>query len=65
MIQIWDYMRNTNLNDPLLAETHHYSRKRPYGQGLHSSEVKLVAGRSPALVSAVEAPPTVMSGGRP
>jgi uncharacterized protein (TIGR02600 family) len=33
MIQIWDYMRNTNLNDPLLNESYHYNRKQPYGQG--------------------------------
>ncbi|MGI9242502.1 MAG: Verru_Chthon cassette protein A [Verrucomicrobiales bacterium] len=33
MIQIWDYMRNTNLNDPLLPESYHYSKKRPFGSG--------------------------------
>ena len=25
MVQIWDYMRNTNLNDPLLNPSHHYN----------------------------------------
>ena len=33
MTQIWDYMRNTNLNDPLLNEGYHYNRLRPFGQG--------------------------------
>ena len=39
MIQIWDYMRNTNLNDPLLDEQYHYNRIIGTGGGMTGTEL--------------------------